>query len=204
MKTPIKALMIATELVSALVSMPAVAKEKGDWLFRFGGSYVNPDSNNHPVVGVDGAGSLTFNFSYMISNHWSAEILLATPFTHDITLNSDGSKVAETKHLPPTISLQYHFVPGNKFSPYIGLGVNYTRFFDTETTGALEGVRLDLSSSLGLAGELGADFMINDKWFINGSIRYMDIETEAALNANKIGTVKIDPWVYGAHVGLRW
>ena len=82
--------------------------------------------------------------------------------------------------------------------------MNYTRFFDTETTGALEGVRLDLSSSLGLAGELGADFMINDKWFINGSIRYMDIETEAALNANKIGTVKIDPWVYGAHVGLRW
>ena len=30
---------------------------------------------------------------------------------------------------PPTVSLQYHFLPDAKFQPYAGFGVNYTHFF---------------------------------------------------------------------------
>lgn len=185
-------------------SPSAVAHEKGDWLMRFGATYVNPKSNNHPVVSVDGAWSATFNFSYFMADHWAVELLAAYPFEHDITLNADGSDVASTKHLPPTLNLQYHFVPDNKIQPYIGIGVNYTNFFDVKTKGALAGTDLDLGSSWGIGGQLGVDIKLNDKWFLNADVRYIDIETKAKLDGASLGTVKIDPWVYGLNVGFSF
>lgn len=199
-----KTLIGAAIILSTVGVNTAMAMDQGDWLFRFGGSYVDPKSNNHEVVGVDSAASFTFNFSYMMTANWSVELLAAYPFKHDITLNADGSKVGSTKHLPPTVSLQYHFMPDSKFQPYIGAGVNYTYFFDESTTGALEGASLSLGGSWGLAGELGADIMLNDQWFLNLSARYIDIGTKAKLNGESIGTVNIDPWVYSANVGLRF
>jgi outer membrane protein len=189
-------------LLGALGANSAMAMEQGDWLVRFGGSYVNPASNNHPLVSVDSASSLTFNFSYMMTRNWSVEVLAAYPFEHDITL--DGAKVASTKHLPPTVTLQYHFMPDAKFQPYVGAGVNYTTFFSQKTYGPLEGADLSLGDSWGLAGEIGADFMLNDTWFLNGSIRYIGIETDAKLNSDSIGDVSIDPWVYSINAGLRF
>jgi outer membrane protein len=177
--------------------------DQGDWLFRFGGSYVDPKSNNHPVVDVDSAASFTFNFSYMMTANWAVEVLAAYPFEHDITLK-DGTKVGSTKHLPPTVSLQYHFLPDGKFQPYVGARVNFTYFFDESTVGPLEGVPLSLDSSWGLAGELGADIMLNDKWFLNLSVRYIDIGTDATLGGDDIGKVNIDPWVYGFNAGIRF
>ena len=200
----IKALLGTLAFVFALFSGPAMAVEKGDMLLRFGWTYVDPKSNNHPVVSVDSASSLGINFSYMMTNNLSVEVLGAYPFEHDIELNANGSKVGSTKHLPPTVSLQYHFMPANTFKPYLGLGVNYTTFFSTKTTGALDGLNLSLDDSWGFAGEIGADFMLNEKWLLNFSARYIDIETKAKLGGASIGTVKIDPWVYSVMAGIKF
>ena len=194
----------ALALLGAAVSTPAMAVEKGDWLVRFGASSVAPKSSNHEVVNVDSATSFTFNFAYMMTSNLSVELLAAYPFEHDINLNADGSKVGSTKHLPPTLSVQYHFVPGNKFKPYIGAGINYTNFFSEKTTGALEGLDLSLDDSWGLAGEIGADIMLGETWLLNLSVRYIDIDTRAKLNGQSIGTVSIDPWVYSVNAGVRF
>lgn len=199
-----KMIISALALLGAAVSSPAMAVEKGDWLLRFGASSVAPKSNNHEVVNVDSATSFTFNVAYMMTSNLSVELLAAYPFEHDINLNADGSKVGSTKHLPPTLSVQYHFVPGNKFKPYIGVGVNYTNFFSEKTTGALEGVDLSLDDSWGLAGEVGADIALNEKWLLNLSVRYIDIDSRAKLNGTSIGTVSIDPWVYSVNAGIRF
>ena len=199
----IKTLLCVTALLSTVSANTAMAMDQGDWLMRFGGSYVDPKSNNHEVVSVDSAASLTFNFSYMMTDNWAVEVLAAYPFKHDITLK-DGTKVASTKQLPPTVSLQYHFAPASRFQPYVGLGINYTDFFSTKTTGPLEGSDLTLSSSWGFAGQLGADIMLNEKWFLNLDVRYIDLETEARLDGDNLGDVDISPWVYGANVGFRF
>ena len=201
MKTQLRNGLIALALFSA--SAPALAFEAGDWLVRFGATNVDPKSNNHPVVSVDSAWSATFNFSYMMTDNWAVEVLAAWPFEHDIYLVG-GSKVASTKHLPPTVSLQYHFNAQGKFQPYIGAGINFTTFFDEKTTGDLEGSDLSLDNSWGLAGQVGADIMLNDKWFLNFDARYIDIETDAKLDGDALGTVKIDPWVYGVNAGFRF
>ena len=179
-----RTLLCTLALLGAAVSTPAMAVEKGDWIIRAGATVVDPKSDNHAIVTVDDATSLTFE--------------------HDIYLNDGGPKVGSTKHLPPTVSLQYHFMPQNTFKPYVGLGINYTTFFSEKTYGPLEGLDLSLGDSWGLEGEIGADFMLGETWLLNLSLRYIDIETKAKLNGDSIGTVKIDPWVYGASVGWRF
>lgn len=68
---------------------------------------------------------MTFNGTYLFAAHWGVELLAALPFEHNINLNGGGA-VAETKHLPPTLSLQYHFNPDDSWRPYMGAGLNYT------------------------------------------------------------------------------
>jgi len=193
----------AAALLGATAVNTAFAFDQGDWLVRFGLSDIDPKSDNSPIVSVDSAWGATFNFTYMMTDNWAVEVLAAWPYEHDISLVG-GSEAASTEHLPPTVSLQYHFMADSTFQPYVGLGVNYTMFFSEDTYGPLAGADLSLDDSWGLAYELGADFMLNEKWFLNASFRYIDIETDASVNGDFLGTVEIDPWVYGAHLGFRF
>lgn len=176
----------------------------GEWLVRAGGHSVDPKSGNHAIVNVDSANNLTFNLTYLFSEHWAVEVLAAVPFSHDIHLNADGSKVASTRQLPPTVSVQYHFAPQAKIRPYAGIGVNGTIFFDEKTTGALADADLSLGSSFGLAGQLGVDFLVNDDWFVNADVRWIDINTSAKLDGARIGDVAIDPLAFGISIGRRF
>ena len=197
-KTP-----VATAL-ALLLAGGAGAANASDWIVRVGGHYVDPKSDNHEVVSVDSGQSLTFNATYMLAPHWGVELLAAWPFSHDITLNADGSKVAETKHLPPTLSLQYHFLPDGKIRPYVGAGLNATIFFDEKTSGALAGTDLSLDDSFGAAAQLGVDFALSGDWLLNVDARWIDIDTDARLDGTGIGSVAIDPYAFGISVGRRF
>ena len=181
----------------------AIAFEPGDWLVRAGATVVDPKSDNSDIVSVDSATSFTFNFTYMMTDVWGVELLAAYPFEHDISL-LDGTKAATTKQLPPTVSIQYHFMPTSKFQPYVGVGLNYTNFFSEKTMGPLDGTNLSLGDSWGFAVQIGFDLMIGENWFLNVDGRYMNIETKAKLDGNSLGTVKIDPMTYGASIGFRF
>lgn len=189
--------------LAIVFSAPASAFEEGDWLMRFGVSTVNPKSDNHPVVSAEDGTSLTFNFSYMMTRNWAVEVLAAYPFEHDVDLVG-GPTVAQIKHLPPTVSLQYHFAPDAKFQPYIGAGLNYTTFFSESTEGPLAGTKLSLDDSFGLGYQVGADIILNEKWFLNLDARYLDIDSDATLDGVDLGTVEIDPYVYGIHLGFKF
>ncbi len=184
-------------------SSVALAHEKGDWLLRFGGGQVDPKSNNGDIVEVDSGSSAVISLGYMMTEHWAIDVLAAWPFEHDINL-VNGPEVGSTKHLPPTVTLQYHFLPNADFQPYIGLGVNYTTFFDEETTGPLAGSTLSLSDSWGLAGQIGIDWMLGDTWFFNVNAMYIDIETDATLDGAFLEKVEIDPMVYAVNAGFRF
>jgi len=196
-------LLLVPTILGLATPNAAMAHEQGDWLFRVGASYIDPKSDNSDIVEVDGAAGVTFNISYMLTPNWAIELLAALPYKHDINLLS-GEEVADTKHLPPTLSLQYHFLPGATVQPYVGVGVNYTNFFSEDTSGALAGSELNLDDSWGWAADVGVDFPLNDNWFLNLDVRYIDIETKARLDGASIGTVEIDPLVYGAHIGFRF
>ena len=194
-------LLLLAVLALNVGAQSANAYETGDWIVRVGVGNVDPKSDNGDVASVDSGTTLVFNGTYMFSPTLGLEVLAALPFSHDIELESDGSKVGETKHLPPTVSLQYHFPTEGAFKPYAGIGLNYTIFFDEKTTGALAGTDLDLDDSFGIAGQLGFDYDLNDNMFVNLDVRWINIETDAEVNGAALETVEIDPMVYSLTVG---
>ncbi|MCC3254207.1 OmpW family outer membrane protein [Xanthomonas campestris pv. campestris] len=189
-------------LAAASVSAPALAQSKGDWLLGVGAHQVAPKSDNGSLAGgtldVDVGTDIrpTITAEYFIADNWGIELLAALPFEHDINIRGLG-RVGSTKHLPPVVSLQYHFNSQGKVSPFVGAGINYTRFFSTETSGALAGNDLDLDASWGLAAHAGLDVKISDRGALRMDMRWIDIDSDASLNGNRIGTVNIDPLVYG-------
>ena len=199
---------LAAALASGLLAGTVQAYEAGDWVVRGGIYGVFPKSDNLSLgpgadLDVDDGYSLGFNVTYMVNPNIGVELLGAWPFKHDISLTGAG-KIGETKHLPPTLSVQYHFMPSGTIHPYAGLGLNYTKFFSEKTKGALSGSSLKLDDSWGIAGQLGVDIDVAPNWFVNADLRYINIESDAKLNGEGIGTVKINPWVFGLNVGTRF
>ena len=201
---------VAVALAGGLLAGVAQAYDAGNWLFRIGAYGVFPESDNMSnVLGtganldVDSGYTLGFNFTYMVNPNIGIELLAALPFRHDISLSGAGT-VGKTDQLPPTLSVQYHIMPEGTVHPYVGLGLNYTNFFNEETEGALTGTSLKLDDSWGLAGQLGIDIDVAPNWFVNADLRYISIKSDAKLNGVCIGTVDINPWVVGLTVGTRF
>lgn len=198
-RTIIAKTLLASAIGALLMNAPAIANaDAGDMLVRVGASMVAPQSNNGLGLDVDDGYSLTFNGTYFITNQFAVELLAAYPFTHDISASGAGD-IAEIKHLPPTLSAQWHFIPDGKFRPYVGAGLNYTLFLDEE----IDGGDLSLSSSLGFAAQVGLDVELSEKMFLNVDLRYIDISSDVKVNGSKIGSVEIDPYVFGVHLGFK-
>jgi outer membrane protein len=175
----------------------------GSWDLKFGLGYVNPKSDNGTLAGtlraeVNSDVKPTIGFGYWFSDNVQLDVLGAIPFSHDVRLN--GVEAASLKHLPPTVSLQYHFAPGGSFCPFVGVGVNYTYIYDEETRGPLAGTRLKLDNSFGLAAQVGAEFKVNDRWAVAADVRWIDIDSDASVNGADVGTVNVDPIVVGAYL----
>lgn len=190
-------------LLAAGAALPAAAQSAGDWSLAIGAHSVDPKSDNGSLaagtlpVSVDSSVRPTITFEYFLRDNLGLEVLAALPFQHDIDIDGLGT-VGSTKHLPPTVSLQYHFNSGGTVSPLLGIGVNYTTFFSEDTEGALAGSDLELGDSWGLAARAGLDFKVGERGAIRVDVRWMDIDSSVRLDGAKLGTVNIDPWVYGA------
>lgn len=201
------ALLTAVAAAAMMGSTPAQA-ESGKWMFRVGAHNVDPKSDNGSLAGgaldvsVDSAIGPTFNIDYFVTPNIAIDVLAALPFEHDINLN--GAKAGSTKHLPPTVSVQFHFNPEGSIDPYAAVGINYTAFWEDKLDNSAASFELD--DSWGLAAQAGVDFALtsNHKWVLGVDVRYISIETDAKVGGADVGTVEIDPLAYGLNIGYRY
>ncbi|MDL5366720.1 OmpW family outer membrane protein [Xanthomonas sp. NCPPB 2654] len=186
----------------SLCALPALAQSQGDWTVGIGAHQVNPKSDNGKLAGGTLPLSIgsdikpTVTFEYFVRQDLGIEVLAALPFKHDIDVKGVG-KVGSTKHLPPVVSLQYHFNSAGKVSPFVGAGINYTTFFSEDTSGALAGTKLKLEDSWGLAAHVGVDFALTDTSALRVDLRWADIDSKVKVDGASMGTAQIDPLVYG-------
>ena len=226
-----KSLLSVPLLALALgVPLAAHAHQAGDFIIRAGAATTAPneESGNLKLDGtkvpgtkatLDSDTQLGLAFAYMLTDHVGLELLAATPFQHTVAVKGLGAgldgKLADIKQLPPTLSLQYYPMDAaSKFQPYVGVGVNYTWFYDEDlsSTRKREGFsNLDLKNSWGWAGQLGMDYMLTDRMMVNASVWYVDIDTEATMDgpsALSVGRTKVsvdvDPWVYMVGIGYKF
>ncbi|AZQ82620.1 outer membrane protein OmpW [Colwellia sp. Arc7-635] len=216
-------------ILSALTLSPlALANQAGDFVVRGGATMVNPDSDKSNIMlgGADSTMTLTvddntqlgLNFVYFYDSNWAIELLAATPFTHDVTIQDknsvlgvDGANLGEVSQLPPTLSALYYFDTNSAFKPYVGLGINYTVFFDEDFASAPKSLglsNLELDGSFGLSAQVGVDYKLDDTWTLNASMRYIDIDAEATFDVagNSIGKadINVDPMVYSLMLGYKF
>lgn len=205
-------------VLAALSSAPVFAHQEGDFIVRAGIASVVPNDSSDKILGsqselaVNSNTQLGLTLGYMFTDNISFEVLAATPFSHKISTDLLGlGDIAETKHLPPTLMVQYYFGEANStFRPYVGAGLNYTTFFDesfngTGSSATLTDLKLD--DSWGLAANAGVDYMLNDSWFLNASVWYANIETTATYKyggAAQSTDVKINPWVFMIAGGYKF
>jgi len=205
-----------------IAATPALSYEAGDILVRGRIISINPNDDSGRIkvnnVAVAGTGVSVnsdvmpeIDFTYMVDRNWGVELILAYT-EHDVGSSGLGlGNVAEVKVLPPTLTLQYHFAPDSDIRPYLGAGLNYTHFFSEDVKGPLNpgGADIDLDDSWGLALQAGVDIAVNEDWFVNLDVKYIDIDTDAHITDNLTGfdvdvNVDIDPIVWGIGIGRRF
>lgn len=190
-------------LAACIVTLTAQAHEAGDFILRGGVASVMPAGESGKTsagadakIEADDNAQLGLTLTYMVNDSIGIGLLAATPFEHSVS--SAGTDIADIKHLPPTLTVQYHFSGMDKFNPYVGAGLNYTVFFDEELN---NGTNIELKNSLGLALEAGFDFDLGNDIYANAALWYIDIETEVEVGGTTIiDGIDIDPTV--AMIGI--
>lgn len=150
---------------------------------------------------VDNAITAELDLTYFLTNNIALELIAATA---EHTVSAAGTDVGDVWVLPPTLTLQYHFMPEEKFSPYIGAGLNYTLFYgEDEKNGFTD---MDVDGGIGLAAQAGFDYWINDNWGFNADVKYIDLDVDVKVNggALRANDVDLDPWVVGIGVSYRF
>ncbi|MBP7855016.1 MAG: OmpW family protein [Comamonas sp.] len=180
--------------------------QDGKWMVR--ARAVHLDSANKDSTGLD----LSVNnkmipeldISYFFTPNFAAELILTYPQKHDV--RAGGAEIGSLKHLPPTLLAQYHFTNLGAFKPYVGAGINYTRFssvkFDPAVDAALNpSVK---KNSFGPALQIGFDYALDKNWSINFDVKKVYIKTDVRSFGTKVGTFKVDPLLVGVGLGYRF
>jgi outer membrane protein len=143
------------------------------------------------------------DITYFYTPNIAVELVLTYPQKQ--TLSVGGDKIGTFKHLPPTLSLQYHFTGVSGFRPYVGAGLNFTNISDVQWEPAVQPLGLNLKrNSYGLSIGAGFDVPMGGGWLFNADVKKVQIKTDVSSFGTKVGTFKVDPTLFSLGVGKRF
>ena len=184
-----------------------------------------------PIWGAGAQASVSvipeIDVSYYFTKNFAIEAICCASY-HKVNGKGllNGLNIGKTWVFPPTIMLQYHFTNFGAFQPYVGVGVNFTAFFGQSAgnnwapfytpigqVGFNSITAMKIGTSWGVAGQVGFDYMINDRWGVNVDLKRIMMRPTATgllynsgLNAYVPwrAKVNIDPWVVSAGITYRF
>jgi len=192
-------------LLAATLAVPLAARaDEGPLLVRVRALHLDSANKDSTGLGLS-INNKTFpevDFSYFLAPNIAAELILTYPQKQ--TLYSNGTEIGSLKHLPPTLTLQYHFNPTGTIRPYIGAGVNYTNFSSVNFAPAVQsalhpGIK---HSSWGAAWQVGADVEVSKGTYLNFDLKKVDLQTTVYSSGASAGKFKVNPTL--ASVGIGW
>ncbi len=206
-----------TASAQGLVDMnqPLVGKEAGTFMIRARAIGVIPEDSSSSVSMIGGHVSATaqaapeLDFSYFLTDHIAFELIAAST-RHDIKATGTALgnvDVGSVWALPPTLTVQYHFMPHSAFSPYLGAGINVTFWYGASP--ALPTVtHFSVGNNVGAALQAGFDYNVTGHWFLNVDVKQLFLNADAHVDALNTVTLKahdaLNPLVVGAGIGYRF
>ncbi|ABP33937.1 OmpW/AlkL family protein [Polynucleobacter asymbioticus] len=212
----IKSLVAAMAAVASLAPIAAQAQtqaveDDNPWMVRVRAVdllFQNGQTNTVSTLNVKAQNQWIpeFDVSYFFTKNIAAELVLTWPQQVNITAGSGNTNVGKISALPPSLLVQYHFTDFGAFKPYVGVGVNYTIFGNRQNFPALgNSVQVD-QSSVGVVGQVGADYMFDKHWGANIDVKYATMSTNVNTvqgNTN-LGKLTLNPWMPAVGVTYKF
>ncbi|HVC63576.1 MAG TPA: OmpW family outer membrane protein [Acetobacteraceae bacterium] len=184
----------------------------GTFMVRLRAIGVIPEDNSSSISLIGGSvhasaqAAPEVDVSYFLTDHIAFELIAAST-EHTITATNTALgkvDVGSTWILPPTLTVQYHFMPHSRFSPYLGAGLNVSFFYASHAAGGTV-TKLGLDNAVGPALQAGFDYNVSGHWFANFDVKQIFLSTTAHLNGGVIlAKTALDPLVIGAGIGYRF
>jgi outer membrane protein len=225
--------LLLASLLAAFASTPSLAQQN---TVKLGISNVQP----HSTSGNDFSGPFTpsgisvevfnkttpfFSFTREINDQWDVELALGVPPTHDIGLKVNNTALpataqalngqvgAKVRQVAPTLFVNYKFLEKTSpWRPFIGAGVNYTRFDNTSATdagNALNGgpTSISLEDSYGLAVQGGVSYHFDDQWSVSASLATAQVKSKITTNTlgiERTADIVFKPRVFTVALGYSF
>jgi outer membrane protein len=199
MKNYIRAAVAACAMSLALSAMA----DKGEFAVRLRALYMKTDSDTSPNlnVNVEDRWIPEIDFAYWMTDNLALELVLTYPQKHNVDVG--GAHIGSVKHLPPTLMLQYHFLPKQDLQPYVGAGINYTRFSSVNLNAGTGPIQMD-DHSTGWALQAGFDYRLSKTTYLNVDVKKVKIDPDLRVPALGTFRLDIDPWLVGMGIGWRF
>lgn len=202
---------LSLALLALTVSPLAFAKdahaEAGTWEIGLRAVSVLPENGGSTTIGgtpeADNSFVPEIDFSYFFTDHVAAELILAIA-PHEASVKGSGSgdlDLGDALVSPATLNLQYHFMPDQQISPYVGAGINYTLMYSEDN--GKDSNKLDVDNGFGYSLQAGVDYWLDDDFGLNFDVKKIWVEHDVSVNGGAVtGELELDPWIIGA--GVTW
>lgn len=212
--------LLTTAAVLALMGAATAAsaedftpKSEGTWVVDYRATVVAPDESGDILTAAGADTGLdvdvgdsyvpTLGITYFFTDNVAVDVTLGTS-QHQISAQAPGTdiEVHRTWVIPPVVTLQYHFSPEARFSPYVGAGLNAMIFYGGNDQ---NGFSVDLDNGVGWALQAGADYSIQGPWSFNVDVKKVFFNTDASINGGALrSSVDLDPWVVSLGFSRRY
>src|SRR5579863_2645720 len=163
------------------------------------GPYVPPGLNVH----LDNVETLYVAYVRSLSSHFDVEVafgyppLTKTEGRGPATLGSvpyNGQVISTARWVAPTLLVEYVFgSPSARLRPFVGVGVNYTKFVARQSTAAGNAASggptsIALPASVGPAATAGLSYELTERWHVYASYSVAQVNTK--LKADTAGVIR--------------
>lgn len=224
--------LLLASMLAAFAASPALAQQN---TVKLGVSNVQPHSSASDFSGPFTPSGISLEvrdkttpfFSYIreIDDQWNVELALGLPPKHDIVLKINnaglpgnaqalsGQVGAKVRQVAPTLFVNYRFLEKTSpWRPFVGVGINYTRFDKTSSTtagNALNGgaTSISLEDSVGLAVQGGVTYQITSQWSVSAALATARVKSRITTNTlgiERSADISFNPRVFTVAVGYSF
>ena len=154
------------------------------------------------------ATTLLLTYERMLTPAIGVELVIGIPPTIKAKATGSvaylGDDVLSAKNVAPTLLFNYHFgAAGDTLRPYLGAGINYTRFTSIRSKLADD---VQMGDSTGLAIQAGFDYAFSREWGLFASVAKVNVKSKVVAAGATVLTTTIDfrPITYSIGASYRF